>query len=128
MDITVITVVRNNPLVAQALTSVLGQQGVSVQSVVVDGASTDGTLEALAPFRPSLAAFDSEPDQGIYYAMNKGLALAQGDAVGTLNADDVYEDRGVLADVAQAFDADPQLMAVYGNLTYTRTRWRQILT
>jgi glycosyltransferase involved in cell wall biosynthesis len=118
--ISIITVVRNNPLVAQALASVLGQQGVRVQSIVVDGASSDSTLAAIEPFKPRLAHFISEPDRGIYSAMNKGLDAAAGDVVGVLNADDVYEDAQVLADVALAFEQDPSLMALHGDLVYTR--------
>jgi len=120
LTLSIITVVRNNPLVAQALESVLSQQGVRVQSIVVDGASTDATLAELEPFKPRLAHFVSEPDKGIYHAMNKGLDAAEGDVVGILNADDVYEDAAVLADVAQAFEQDPALMCLHGDLAYTR--------
>jgi len=122
LTLSIITVVRNNPLVAQALASVLGQQGVCVQSIVVDGASDSATLAALEPFKPRLAHFVSEPDRGIYQAMNKGLDAASGDVVGVLNADDIYEDRGVLADVAKAFAEDADLMCLYGNLVYTPLR------
>jgi glycosyltransferase involved in cell wall biosynthesis len=90
-----------------------------VESVVVDGASTDATLQALAPLLPRLGHFISEPDPGIYHAMNKGLDAATGEVVGFLNADDLYEDARVLADVARAFADDPGLMVLYGDLVYT---------
>lgn len=116
----IVTVVRNNPQVAEAVASVLAQQGTGgVASIVIDGASTDGTLAALEPLRPRLARLVSEPDRGIYDAMNKGLALAEGDIVGLLNADDLYADDQVLARVARAF-ADPAVEACYGDLVYVR--------
>lgn len=115
-----VTVVRNNPLVAQALRSGLDQDYPGrIESIVIDGASTDGTLAALEPLRPRLAHLVSEPDQGIYDAMNKGLRLATGDIVAILNADDLYQDRTVFARVARAFE-DPEVEACYGDLVYVR--------
>lgn len=116
-----ITVVRNNPLVAEAVASVLGQKYEGrLEAIVIDGASTDGTLAALAPLRHRLAHLVSEPDQGIYDAMNKGLRLATGDIVGLLNADDLYQDEQVLARVARAFE-DPAVAVCYGDLVYVRS-------
>jgi glycosyltransferase len=118
--LSLITVVRNNPLVAQAVASGLDQEGVdTIESIVIDGASTDGTLAALAPLRDRIARLVSEPDQGIYDAMNKGLRLATGDIVGILNADDLYQDRRVFARVLKAFE-DPAVDACYGDLVYVR--------
>jgi glycosyltransferase len=115
-----ITVVRNNPQVAEAVASVLDQDYPGrIESIVIDGASTDGTLAALAPLRGRLAHLVSEPDRGIYDAMNKGLRLATGDLVGLLNADDLYQDRQVFARVARAFE-DPAVEACFGDLVYVR--------
>lgn len=77
------------------------QQRSEVEHIVIDGGSTDGTLEILERFRPHLASLVSEPDKGIYDAMNKGLARATGDVVCFLNADDWYADSTVLSTVAQ---------------------------
>lgn len=101
------------------LASVAGQTWPHRQHVVVDGASTDGTLEVLQAHRQQLAVLQSEPDRGIYDALNKGLALATGDVVGFLHADDLYAHPQVLQRVAQAF-ADPAVCAVYGDLQYVR--------
>lgn len=119
-SISLITVVRNNPLVVQALMSILGQEYPGrIESIVIDGASTDGTLAALEPLRPRLTHLLSEPDRGIYDAMNKGLKLATGDLVGLLNADDLYQDQHVLARVAQAFE-NPGIEVCYGDLVYVQ--------
>ncbi|MDP1832899.1 MAG: glycosyltransferase family 2 protein [Geothrix sp.] len=119
-SISLITVVRNNPLVAQAVASGLEQAFPGrIESIVIDGASTDGTLAALAPLRSRIAHLVSEPDKGIYDAMNKGLRLATGDLVGLLNADDLYQDDQVFARVARAFE-DPTVEACYGDLVYVR--------
>jgi len=116
--ISVVTVVRNNPLVAQAVASVLDQKlEAGIESIVIDGASTDGTLAALEPLRSRIGQLVSEPDRGIYDAMNKGLRLATGEIIGTLNADDLYQDSLVLARVLQAF-ADPEVDVCYGDLVY----------
>ena len=66
--------------------------GMDLEHVVIDGASSDGTLEAIAPFRGGLACLVSEPDAGLYDAMNKGLGLTSGEYVAFLHADDVYAD------------------------------------
>ena len=115
-----ITAVYNrHQTVGQALDSVLSQSYPAVESIVIDGASTDGTLAVLESYRPRLGVLISERDQGIYDALNKGLTHATGDVVGFLHADDVYEDREVLAKVAVAF-RDPSVDAVYGDLVYVR--------
>jgi glycosyltransferase involved in cell wall biosynthesis len=116
-----ITVVRNNPLVVQAVTSGLDQEVVGrLEAIVIDGASSDGTLAALTPLRDRITHLVSEPDRGIYDAMNKGLRLASGDIVGLINADDLYQDRQVLTRVARAFE-DPTVEVCYGDLVYVRS-------
>lgn len=100
--ISVITVCYNSQAtIERALQSVVDQQWPQVEHIVIDGASTDGTREILERFRPKLAALVSEPDKGIYDAMNKGLARATGEVVCFLNADDQYADPTVLSEVAQ---------------------------
>lgn len=102
---------------ADCLNSVAGQSWSHREHIVVDGASTDGTLGVLQAHRAQLAVLQSEPDRGIYDALNKGLALAKGDVVGFLHADDLYAHADVLAHVAAAFE-DPAVCAVYGDLHY----------
>lgn len=120
LNISVITATWNcADTIADCLASVAGQTWLHREHVVVDGASTDGTLELLHTRRNQLAVMQSEPDQGIYDALNKGLALASGDVVGFLHADDIYAHSEVLARIAAAFE-DPSVCAVYGDLQYVR--------
>lgn len=137
MRISVITVCFNAvTTVADAAKSVLNQTLSSdskfeMEYIIVDGGSTDGTLQALAPFRDHIATLISEPDRGLYDAMNKGIKASTGDVVAFLNADDVYASRDVLARVAATF-RDKGGEAIYGDLHYvdakdlTRVlrRWR----
>ena len=102
MKISVITVCFNSQTtIERSIQSVVDQQWPEVEHIVIDGGSTDGTLAILERFRPHLAVLVSEPDKGIYDAMNKGLARATGDVICFLNADDQYADVNVLTEVAQ---------------------------
>ena len=116
--ISVITVSYNSrETIADTIESVASQTYPSVEHIVMDGASTDGTLEVLERFRDKLSKIVSEPDEGIYAAMNKGLSLATGDVIGTLNSDDVYVDENVLAMVAEVF-RDDSVDVCYGDIFY----------
>lgn len=88
-----------------------------VEHVVIDGASTDGTVAVLQTCLNAQAVWLSEPDKGIYDALNKGLARATGDVIGLMHSDDFFADDEVLASVAAAF-ANPEVDAVYGDLDY----------
>lgn len=114
----IITAVFNGAgTVASALDSACAQRDVSLEHIVIDGGSTDGTIDVLRAREDQLARLVVERDRGIYDALNKGFALATGDVVGLLHADDVYAHERVLATVAQAFH-DPTVDAVYGDLQY----------
>ena len=123
MRISVITVCYNAAsTLKDAVESVLGQvpdteAPFELEYIVVDGESTDGTLDLLAPYRERIATLISEPDEGLYDAMNKGVKAATGDVVAILNADDVYASTDVLARVAATF-RDSGAEAVYGDLHY----------
>lgn len=116
MKISVITVVFNNAeTLLQTIQSVAGQVGANVEHIIVDGGSTDGSLEIIKQHESSVAKWISEPDKGIYDAMNKGIAMATGDVIGFLNADDVYASNTVLQEVTlNIADAD----VLYGDLQY----------
>jgi len=118
MKISVVTVSRNAAgTIEETLRSVRSQNYPQVEHIVVDGGSDDGTVEIIERYRDRIAGFVSEPDRGIYDAMNKGIAMASGEVVGTLNADDVYADETVLSQVAQVF-SDPDVDACYADLLY----------
>ena len=118
--ISVITVVRNGAAtIEDTIRSVASQDYPRIEHVVIDGASTDGTLDIVRRQRDKIAAFQSEPDRGMYDAMNKGLALATGEIVGFLNADDIYADSSVLREIADTLWAS-EVDACYGDLVYVR--------
>lgn len=119
MKLSVITVAyQAERTIARAAASVVGQRrdGFELEYIVVDGASTDGTLKALEPFSGGIDRLISEPDSGLYDAMNKGWQAATGDLVAFLNADDVYAHDGVLARVVAA--CGEGVGGVYGDLVY----------
>lgn len=118
MKISVITVVFNAArTIAGTLDSVAAQRHSDIEHIVVDGASTDGTLAVIKRHGQRVARLVSEPDHGIYDAMNKGLRLATGDIIGFLNADDVYADTGVLARVSAAMETG-KLDALFGDAEF----------
>jgi glycosyltransferase len=103
--------------IADCLRSV-NAQSLPAEQIVIDGASGDATVAVVRQVSPA-ARIVSEPDQGIYDAMNKGITLARGEVIGFLNADDFYASPGVIARVAAVF-ADPAVICTYGDLEYVR--------
>ena len=95
----------------------VASQSVHVEHLIIDGASTDETLKLVEACGDSVSKVISEPDRGIYDAMNKGIAQANGEVVGILNADDFYASSDVLEEVLARFD-DPEVDACYGDLRY----------
>lgn len=116
--ISVITVCYNSATtIERALQSVTNQDWPHIEYIVIDGASTDGTMGVIERFSSKLACVVSEPDDGIYDAMNKGLARATGDVVCFLNADDEYASDKVLSLVANQMHAE-QLDALIGDVGF----------
>lgn len=90
--ISIVTVVFNGAAhIGQTIASVLGQTYGNVEYIIIDGGSTDGTLDIVRKHEDRIDCWISEPDSGIYEAMNKGVRLARGELIGLLNADDFYE-------------------------------------
>ncbi len=118
MKVSVITAVFNRErTVARALASLGAQTHADIEHIIIDGGSTDGTLAILKAGRRAGSVLVSEPDNGIYDALNKGLVRATGDIIGLLHSDDELADPAVLADVAALFASRP-VDAVYGDLDY----------
>ncbi|NJO92850.1 MAG: glycosyltransferase, partial [Chloroflexia bacterium] len=104
MKISIITVCYNSEkYIRTAIDSVLQQTYEDIEYIIVDGGSVDATLSLIKPYQHKISKFISEPDNGIYDAMNKGINLATGDVIGTLNSDDLYVDEKVLSQVVEIF-------------------------
>lgn len=117
LKVSIITAVYNSKkTIADAITSVLLQTCKNIEHIIIDGGSTDGTLEVVNKFRDRIARIVSEPHDGIYNALNKGIKLATGDIVGILHADDIYADERVIEEAVNAFSID----SVYGDLIYVK--------
>lgn len=120
LTVSVITVCYNSALTLErALQSVAQQDWQHKEHIVVDGASQDATRHIIDKYQSQLAHVISEPDQGIYDAMNKGLKLAKGDIICFLNADDLYAAPNVLSRVAQTM-ARNGLDAIVGDVGFFR--------
>lgn len=118
IKISIVTAVYNRAdCIGDAIRVLQSQTLSNFEHIVIDGGSTDDTLHILRRSLDERSVLISEADNGIYDALNKGLALATGDVVGFLHSDDFYADQHVLKDVAEAF-SDPLVDAVYGDLDY----------
>ena len=117
--ITIITATFNSAqTVKDTLISVGRQTFQDIEHIIIDGASTDNTLDIVAAY-PHVNTVISEKDNGIYDAMNKGIRLATGDVVGILNSDDIYAHNRVLESIARLFK-DPNVQIVYADLQYVK--------
>ena len=118
MKISIITVCYNSAETIEAtIKSIVEQDYDDIEHIIIDGKSTDGTMDIVEKYRAGISALVSEPDDGIYAAMNKGIALATGDVIGFLNADDFFAEKSVVRWVADAFN-DKDIDACHGDLVY----------
>ena len=123
MKVSVITVAYNSgKTIRDALQSVLQQTYTDIEYVVVDGCSKDNTLDVIKEYEPLFCGkmhYISEPDRGIYDAMNKGIRMATGDIIGILNSDDVFYDEYAVEKIVCAFESH-RVDAVFGNLYFVK--------
>lgn len=121
MKVSIITVAYNSVhTISDAIESVLRQTYPCIEYIVVDGSSTDGTLNVIRQYEKAFGGrmkWVSEKDNGIYDAMNKGIRMATGDIVGILNSDDFFTNNEVIEQVAAAFE-DASVDAVYGDIHF----------
>ncbi len=119
LKISLITVAFNaQKTIERCINSVLQQTYKNIQYIIIDGGSTDGTVQIINSYGDNVDFFVSESDKGIYDAMNKGIAQATGDIIGTINADDFYAADDVLQNVALAFAENQHTHILYGDLDY----------
>lgn len=119
MKISIITATYNSAAtLVDAVESVIGQSYPNVEYIIVDGASSDSTTIILETYSAYNFRVISEPDLGIYDAINKGIRLASGDIVGILHSDDFFADKDVLKRVASYFENDPSLDSVYSDVIF----------
>ena len=120
MKISIITSVYNNKeTIKDAIESVLNQTYKNIEYIIVDGASSDGTIEIVESYGDKISTFVSESDEGIYDGLNKGVSLSTGDVVAFLHSDDIYASDNIVQKIADEFIQDSLLDGVYGDLVYT---------
>jgi glycosyltransferase involved in cell wall biosynthesis len=118
MKVSIITVSYNSAeTIEETIQSVLSQDYTEIEYIIVDGKSTDHTTEIVSKYHDKISKFISEKDKGIYDALNKGIALATGDIVGLLHADDLYSNTTVISDVVKQITSS-NAAAIYADLNY----------
>jgi len=118
MKLSIITAVKNSvTTIEDCIRSVSSQSYNNIEHIIIDGGSTDGTLDVIKKYTEYVAKIISEPDNGIYDALNKGIRLASGDIIGILHADDVYADNKVIETVVKIM-SDNNVDSCYGDLVY----------
>ncbi|GIM61833.1 glycosyl transferase [Capnocytophaga canis] len=118
MKISIITATYNSSkTIAETIASIYSQKYPDIEHIVIDGKSKDNTLQIIESIPNRVSKIVSEPDKGIYDAMNKGIDLVTGDIVGILNSDDFYSSDDIISDVAGIFQKT-NCDAIYGDLEY----------
>jgi glycosyltransferase involved in cell wall biosynthesis len=119
MKISIITVCYNRvATIEKAIQSVLNQDYKDIEYIIIDGYSKDGTQAIIEKYANRITHYTSEPDNGMYDAINKGLALATGDIVGLMHSDDEFYDTGSVSKIVAAFEKSRSIGGVYGDGIY----------
>jgi len=121
MKISIITVSYNSEnFIESCINSLLSQTYKNIEYIIIDGSSKDNTLNIIKKYSDQVSVIVSEPDQGIYDAMNKGIKIAKGDIIGFLHSDDLYANNEILSKVQKIFNMDKTLEACYADLIYVK--------
>lgn len=122
MKISIITVVFNSKdTIEQTIQSVLSQSYKNIEYIIIDAKSTDGTIEIIEKYKDKIVHIVSEPDSGFYDGLNKGIKLATGDVIGILNADDRFADETIISQVANQFNAHPNIDSIIGDIAFANS-------
>lgn len=126
MKVSIITVTYNSARFLQdCIDSVYDQEYEEIEHIIVDGNSTDNTVEIINTNIKKISKFISEPDSGIYDAINKGIKMATGEIVGILNSDDIFTDKGVVRRIAEGFTNGSQI--VFANIDFISSKTGKIV-
>lgn len=118
MKVSVTTVCLNSvATIEDTIRSILSQDYKHIEYIIIDGGSTDGTLKIIKKYRDRIHKYISEPDDGIYHAMNKGIKLSTGNIVGFLNSGDIYASENVIGKIVESIQAR-NADCCYGDLEY----------
>ena len=116
MKVSLITIAYNSAAtIEDTIKSIVAQEYSNIEYIIIDGGSTDNTLSIIEKYKESISTIISEPDKGIYDAMNKGVQNATGDLVGILNSDDIYTDNKVVSNIVEAIGNKD---SIYADLVY----------
>jgi glycosyltransferase involved in cell wall biosynthesis len=117
LKVSIVTVCYNSEsFIKDAIDSVINQIYDDIEYIIIDGASTDKTVDIVKSYGKKITKFISEPDKGIYDAMNKGIKMASGDIIAILNSDDFYASNNVIEKIVKEFQKDNTVDAIYGDL------------
>ena len=123
MKISIITVSYNSEnFIESCINSIISQSYKDIEYIIIDGSSKDNTLKIIKKYSNYTSKIISEPDKGIYDAMNKGIKIAKGEIIGFLHSDDLYANNKVLSKVAAIFRENSSLDACYADLVYVRQK------
>ncbi len=127
MKVTIITVCYNSEAtIEETIQSVLQQTHKNIEYIIIDGKSTDNTINIINKYASQISLVVSQKDEGIYDAMNKGIFFASGDIVGILNSDDVYFDSEIIEKIVTTFTTK-KVDCVYGNIHFFRKNTANIV-
>lgn len=119
MKVSIITICYNRKeTIASSIESVLSQDYHNIEYIVIDGNSTDGTKEIIKSYDEKISTYISEPDKGMYDALNKGLKIATGEIIGLMHSDDEFYDNEVISRIVAMFKKSPSSDGIYGNGIY----------
>ena len=119
MKVSIITICYNRKAtIGKAIESVLAQDYPHIEYIIIDGNSSDGTQKIIEGFGEKIDTYVSEPDKGMYDALNKGLGLATGDIIGLMHSDDEFYDSTVVSKIVASFEQNPETEGIYGDGIY----------